>query len=1148
MLQSPPDVLWVLVCAAQVMLMQAGFCLLESGMARAKNSINVAIKNLVDFCIAGVMFWVVGFGLMFGRSWISSSGMTGWFGSDRFLIDETASSSLLTFFLFQAMFCGTATTIISGAVAERIRFRSYVAISILVSGLIYPVFGHWAWGGVFSEGGAAEPSGWLAEIGFIDFAGSTVVHSVGAWVALSAIFIVGPRMGRFGQRRRLIQSSHLSSVVLGVLLLWFGWFGFNGGSTLGLGDEVPLILVNTFVASSTAGLASLIIARAVHGRPDVASVGNGVLGGLVAVTACCHMISPLSASVIGICSAGMVQVGTYYLERYRLDDVIGAIPVHGICGVWGTLSVAFFGDPSMWLAGNGFWEQLSVQLLGCVVALAWAGGVSFVVLLAWNACVRLRVRPRDEYLGLNIAEHEASTELVDLLTQMQRHRSGLDVGKRIRYDPFTEVGQIATQYNRVIDQVHREVACRREAEQQFRDIYNHAIEGIFQIAPDGTFLNVNPALLKLLGYEDLDHLNAVNADPDRCVDCDPEAFQALLRQIDREGRVSGIRSRIRRADGAEVWVNENIRAVRDEDGAVLYYEGTMFDATEQIEAERLQLEIQRVEASTQAKSEFLASMSHEMRTPLNGILSMLDFMEEIDDEEQRLRYLEIARRSSKQLLETINDVLDLSKIEAGCIQLEYEAMDLQQWISETVESLTPYARQQDVELHLRTDPDVPQQWQGDPVRMRQVVVNLLGNAIKFSQGGDVTIALSWDSSETNHQLRVEVADSGIGIEADRLKHIFEPFTQADASTTRRFGGTGLGLSISRQLVEQMDGEMGVESRVGEGSTFWFTLQQRQSSDTERARGTDEANAFESVPTSLVPFGKQRKILVVDDNEINRLVAEEHLRRLDFSTHAVDSGETALRTLRQESFDAVLMDCEMPSMDGFETTRNVLKLHRAGALAIPPGQPLVIIALTAQLAPETLDRCLQAGMLDRLSKPIQPAEFQRVLKEQLDGVRPDRTDSSPARPPLEQTPAHPAEQPADESIANAPIDWSELTARCGNSEEMTRQLLDVFRTQLPDQVSQLSAHVDQGDFEAAAQVAHAIKGSAGNMAAGGVATVAASLENHFRTQTPSDQNHSVESLTTQMTACLDWIDHQLHQLQTADEDPVVQANSTSELPE
>ena len=332
--KSLVDIFWVLICAGLVFLMQAGFTCLESGLTRSKNSINVAIKNLTDFGISTILFWAFGFALMFGTSSI------GWIGSDGFFssLDEGSWSS--TFFLFEIMFCATAVTIVSGATAERLKFRSYIIVSIILAGLIYPIFGHWVWNGIQT----GTSTGWLGTMGFVDFAGSTVVHSVGGWVALAALLVIGPREGRFppvGTHMK-IHGSNLPLSVLGVLLLWIGWFGFNGGSTLALNEQVAGIITNTFLAGASGVMVTLTIGWIIRKQADAELVIFGSIAGLVAITASAHSVSTLSALAIGGIGGGVMLGVDSLLEYLHIDDAVGAIPVHLGAGAWGTLAVAIF--------------------------------------------------------------------------------------------------------------------------------------------------------------------------------------------------------------------------------------------------------------------------------------------------------------------------------------------------------------------------------------------------------------------------------------------------------------------------------------------------------------------------------------------------------------------------------------------------------------------------------------------------------------------------------------------------------------------------------------------------------------------------------------------------------------------------------------
>lgn len=447
------DLLWLLLATALVMIMQGGFCLVEAGMVRSKNAINVAFKNVMDLCISIACFALVGCAWMFGET------AGGWIGTTGFDFLWTAQApGPLAFFLFQTLFCGTAATIVSGAVAERMRLRAYLLLSLAMASLIYPVFGHWVWG----------PGGWLADRGFVDFAGSTVVHGVGGWVALMAVLRLGPRLGRFRTAGPQIHGQDLVRSAFGVLLLWFGWFGFNGGSTLGMTDRVPAILVNTNLAAAFGGLGAVLTGRIVRRQLCIIDLMLGVLSGLVAITASCHAVTAAAACLIGGVGGGLGALAAWQLERWRIDDAVGAIPAHGVAGAWGTLAVALFADPASLGTGLGRGEQLGVQALGVAAGLVWSCAAGALAVALIDRAVGLRVSPEEEKLGLNLAEHGTNSALRDLLDEMERHERTGDF-QQVGIDPHTELGEIASRYNQVLVRVQSEVDAREQALDALRD-------------------------------------------------------------------------------------------------------------------------------------------------------------------------------------------------------------------------------------------------------------------------------------------------------------------------------------------------------------------------------------------------------------------------------------------------------------------------------------------------------------------------------------------------------------------------------------------------------------------------------------------------------------------------------------------------------
>lgn len=392
------DTMFVLFCAFLVFLMQAGFAMVTAGFTRAKNASNALMKNLMDFCLASLGFAVFGYALMFGGG-NDFFGTRGWF-----LIGAGSSGDLplYAYWLFQAVFCGTAATIVAGAVAERMRFAAYLIYSFLISAFVYPIVGHWTWGG-----------GWLAGLGFADFAGSTIVHGVGGWAALVGAVMVGPRTGKYRPdgTANVIAGHSIPLVALGVFLLWFGWFGFNPGSALSVGDGelISLVAVNTNLAATAGAVTAMATVWIKFSKPDLSMALNGALAGLVAVTAPCAYVRPPAAVFIGAVGGVLVVYGIVWLDRLQVDDPVGAVSVHGLGGLWGTLSVGIFGKASMGLAGDGLvyggFRQLGVQALGAVACGLFVVAAMTLVFAFADAVVGLRVPKTEELKGLDLGEH-----------------------------------------------------------------------------------------------------------------------------------------------------------------------------------------------------------------------------------------------------------------------------------------------------------------------------------------------------------------------------------------------------------------------------------------------------------------------------------------------------------------------------------------------------------------------------------------------------------------------------------------------------------------------------------------------------------------------------------------------------------------------
>ena len=407
--QTNLNVVWTLIAAILVFMMQAGFALVETGFTRAKNAANIMMKNLMDFAAGSLAFYILGAALMFGAT--KAAGWLGWGGLGMPSLATGEGVWDWTFLFFQTMFAATAATIVSGAVAERIEFKSYLIYSVLVSAIVYPISGHWMWGSLAGEGS----QGWLEALGFHDFAGSTVVHSVGGWIALAGAMALGPRIGKYRHdgKANPIPGHSLVLGTLGVFLLWIGWFGFNPGSyTAGIGS-IGRVAMTTNLAACAGTCAALVTAWIIMGKPDLTMALNGSLAGLVAITAPCDLVTANAAIVIGLVAGVIVVLSVFALDRIHIDDPVGAVSVHCVNGVWGTLAVGLFAAPTSCGYGNdlaglfygGGLKFLGVQALGALCTAIWAFGCGSAIFAILKKANILRVSAKTELKGLDLVEH-----------------------------------------------------------------------------------------------------------------------------------------------------------------------------------------------------------------------------------------------------------------------------------------------------------------------------------------------------------------------------------------------------------------------------------------------------------------------------------------------------------------------------------------------------------------------------------------------------------------------------------------------------------------------------------------------------------------------------------------------------------------------
>jgi PAS domain S-box-containing protein len=818
---------------------------------------------------------------------------------------------------------------------------------------------------------------------------------------------------------------------------------------------------------------------------------------------------------------------------------------------------------------------------------------------------------------------------------IHRSRDGAEFPVEITSDylEFKGRGYISAFARNITERRHIERALR-DAESKYRDIFENAVEGMFQSTPAGEVINCNPAMVRIYGYDSPGEFkSAVLADR---IYVEAGHREKFVRSIREQGWMTGFESQVYRKDGTIIWTSEKARIVRDEKGEILYYEGFVEDITER---KRIAEELHRAkvvaETASLTKSEFLANMSHEIRTPMNGIIGMTELVLGSDLTPEQREYLEIVRNSADSLLSLINDLLDFSKIEAGKLRLDPIEFMLRPTLDSMFNTLALRAQRKNLELSCNIFPDVPDALIGDPDRLRQILLNLVDNAIKFTEKGSVILHIRSElESAKRAVLCFSVTDTGIGIPEDKQQLVFEAFSQADNSMTRKYGGTGLGLAICSQLVEIMGGEITVESKPGLGSAFHVTLpftlpegavdtlpNQTASAELRDIRvlviddnyanrrilqgmlinwhmrpriseggpsglaalkeAADAGDPFKLVvldammpgmdgfavadrirttpcisntpivllssadvkscsvrcrevgiraylmkpvkhahlhdailrallysammPADVAPKhdnegapaiaqrldqelprpGKLR-ILLAEDNPTNQLLVISLLRNRGHSVLAAGSGKEALAAFAQGKFDLIVMDVQMPEMDGLEATAAIRTLEKATGAHIP------ILALTAHTMDGDRERCLATGMDAYISKPICTKDFMSAIGQLVPGSIDEEITDSPAEP-----------QPQL-------LDTRDLMARFDGDTELLQEAAEIFRQIYPKLLAELCAAVNCGDASAVECAAHTIKGSIGNF--GGIAAVEAAfkLERMGRSQ---DLRHAAEACAT-----------------------------------
>ncbi len=942
--------IWIGMCALLVLLMQAGFLCLESGLTRTKNNINVALKNLSDLGVSILILWGFSYGFIFGDSMFGIFGTSQFFPS--FASDE---GEAICFFVYQALFCGTAVTILSGATAERMQFRSYIFFAIIISGLIYPVCAHASWNG----------AGWLAKMGFVDFAGGTVVHSVGGWVSLAVLLLIGPRLGIYeGGKYRHVNGSNLPTAMLGILILWFGWFGFNGGSFFELNKNVPGVLLVTMFGGAGGVVGSLAFEAFRNDRINVMNVMTGCIAGLVAITAGAHAISPMFAILVGATGAIVANFSAVLLRRLRIDDAVEAIPAHLCAGIWGTLAVGIFGDLSILGTGLSRINQIGVQGLGILYTGLVAFGLSFAIGKTINRFRSLRVSEEDEKVGLNISEHNAATDFHDLFITMQDHSQLKDLNSRIPEEPFTEAGMVANLYNRVLNALEAAV-------NHTHTVVNTAMDGIVTISKDDlTIQSINPAAVAILEQPteaivggEISSFFRIGNETSQGENRDQ--LRRIIPSVDSNGTCLAVWGK--RKNGQSFPLELTLAEAVDTNEA--FYVGVFRDMTERYQAElRLMQEKEKADRANKAKSEFLANMSHELRTPLNAIIGYSEILEMEVEEEEELKTmcddLKTINNAGHHLLSIINDVLDISKIEAGKMDVLIEPCEVGNSLIAVCDTIQPKVAERNNKLVRRFDIDDLGSISTDETKLKQILLNLMSNSAKFTKGGYIELAAAkfFDQPTDCEWVHIRVSDTGIGMTQDQLGKVFEAFTQASAGTTKEYGGTGLGLTICQAYAKMLGGEITVQSEPGVGTALNVYLPVNgpgENIDYDKIRAGALQHRMDDVPVRKV-------VALIDDDVDTTALYGRYLEKAGYECIIINQGTRAIMELKTKTPDLIILDLVMPGADGHAVLSQVRTHPRLLST------PVVVLSAEAEKFHGRLDQ-----VQDVVKKPISPEEL--VLK-------------------------------------------------------------------------------------------------------------------------------------------------------------------------
>jgi Amt family ammonium transporter len=841
------DMMWTLIASFLIFLMQAGFTLVEVGFTRAKNAGNVVMKNMIDFALGSFGFFLIGYGLMFGTS------AAGLFGTGDFFLSHITSAGKVDNWkfanlMFQVVFAATAATIVSGAMSERAKFIGYLFYSLLISTLIYPVVGHWIWGG-----------GWLARKGMIDFSGSTVVHSVGGWVSLAGVLVLGPRLGRHNRDGsvNVIPGHNIPLVALGVFILWFGWFGFNTGNTLSATNpSIALIAVNTILAGASGALCTMAVTWLLRGKPDVGMTLNGILSGLVSCTGGVAIISPFSAVAIGSAAGFILYFSLSAFERRRVDDPVGAISVHGVNGIWGTLAVGLFAQEqyaqnSLGFAVNGLlfgggFDLLGVQALAVISVFLWAFPLSWLFFKVLDKTLGLRVSPEEEVRGLDFGQHSMTSYPVfdefqkkqeEILEELERVRELSllhDIGQSMHTLNLEETLELILQgvakgigFDRVrlylLEEEKRQLFCKvtvgmeKEKIQSLTLPYDREDNMVsrammerrpFIVEDAGHDPRVNPGLISFLDVKSFAVVPLFSRDK-------------VLGGISADNLITQALITEKKLQSLMIFANQAALALEN---ALMYEELKAFSGQLEDRVRRASARLEETQRQLfqseklAALGKLSAGIAHEIRNPLTSIKILIhSLVDEQATETSREKDLAVIEAEIARVNKIIKQFLDFARPRPPSL----EPMEVRAILEETLALLVYEMEAQKISLERSYAPDIPPVPM-DREQMKQVFLNLLLNALQaMERGGNLRVAIRWKPAPSGNGGRsvaeIAVQDTGPGMAEDIRSRIFEPFFSTKEE------GIGLGLPIAQRIVEEHGGQIRVESRVGEGTTFTILL-------------------------------------------------------------------------------------------------------------------------------------------------------------------------------------------------------------------------------------------------------------------------------------------------------------------------------------